>query len=95
MEKRGIIYEDLLEQEPNITDENKWKKWQKELPSSIGYIEMLDENEFNVVTDVDGQSFVCKTQYNAEVLSLLVQVNERLKRVENELTDMKNYLINL
>jgi len=60
---------------------------EKRLYYSIGHIERDDKTiKFNVTTN-NGCSFECDNETDANLLSLLVQINERLKRVELKLKE--------
>ena len=47
-------------------------------------LEGWDEMVWDVKTDKDGSGFICRRQEDAEILSMLLQINERLKRIEKK-----------
>lgn len=103
------LYDDVLEEEPKDMKSREYKKWEKRLHNSLGWIEPEEHHEVlleksrkdkefgeiklassslnsEIHWDVnleDGSGFTCKSQEHAKLLSLLSQVNERLKRIEN------------
>ena len=107
MKKEKELYEDVLREEP--IDKKEYKKWEKRLHKSIGWVEPEEhhevilekskkDNEFggiklassplnskihwDVSTGEGG--FTCKDQEHAMILSLVLQMNERLKRMEKK-----------
>ena len=95
------IYEELLKQEPKDMNSKEYKKWEKELRKSIGWIELmptarffLDEkgnpssssDEENIVWSVQDKEGMMdfQSQEMAVIYSLLLQMNERIKKLENK-----------
>jgi len=99
--KKIEIYEDVLAEEPDINNLNskEYKKWEKRLHNSIGWIDIYHKNSFFVkkgkpisspldeekivysVRDSDGGGMDFEDQGMSVIYSLLLQVNERLKRL--------------
>ena len=85
--------EDVLKEEPLDTEEHwniRHKKWQKRLHNSVGWVDCREaipepDGVWDVRTESDGSGFECKSQEHAEILSILVQMNERLKRMEEKI----------
>lgn len=48
-------------------------------------VEVKEKMKWEVIVDVDYEGFTCNSQIEAETLSYLVQINERLKRLEKKL----------
>jgi len=84
------IYEDVLKEEPKFLDKkshSKFAKWEERSRQSAGWVEPETKGK-KVKWDVqfgDGGGFICDRQIEAELLSYLVQINERLKRIEIKL----------
>lgn len=79
---KSVGWVDPLTRGTVLTKENKDGKL---VPNS----DVLEEGEAWDVVVGDGEAYTCDTQTEAELLSYLVQVNERLKRIENEINKLR------
>jgi hypothetical protein len=69
------IYSDIVDQE---------KVSIKRLRKSIGWVEPTGSVPENWDVTIEGGGFSCGTQIEAEILSELVQIHERIKRLEKK-----------
>lgn len=81
---RKELYEDVLEEEPPMDcSPQEQKKWEKRLHDSIGWYDFeLSKEHYDYDVNLPDGGYTCEDQTQAIILSLLVQINERLKRIE-------------